>query len=394
MDAIWNNIVRQFEAYGPKVFGAILILIGFIVAAYLVRWLIAAAIDRTGLAKKANETAGPGSKSLGSNLSSAAFWVIVLVGIVQALARLEMTTVTEPLNAMLRQIFDYLPQIIGAVFVFAVFMIVANVVKQTAKAVLVFADPLPERLGLASGPSNISGIGSTVLSAIIMVLGGIAAFDTLSIDAISGPATAMLSEIVDMIPNIVIAAVILSIFVIIARFVSGLIKRTLPGTGVDEAISELGVLKGADTGLSATNIIANISMFFIVLLGLIASLRALNLETLTEAMNTVLEMGASIAFGGVIIFAGVFIARLVTGAMASTGSGATDVAANAVKWLIIVLSVILGVSRMGLDPTGGIFILQASLILLIGAAAGLALAFGLGGKDWAAKQLESWRSTK
>ncbi|MEL6473528.1 MAG: mechanosensitive ion channel [Pseudomonadota bacterium] len=394
MQSIIETIQRQFETYGPKVFAAIVILVGFILAAYIVRWLIGAAINRTGLAKKANETSPPGSKSLGASLSSAAFWVIVLVGVVQALTRLELTTVTEPLNNMLNQIFEYLPNILGAVLIFAIFIIVANVLRQTLKAVLVFADPLPEQFGLTTGPANVSGITATIASSIIMIVGGIAAFDALGIEAISAPATSMLNEILSMIPNIAVAALILTIFVIIARFVATLVRRTLPGTGVDEAVAELGILKGADSGLSATSIISNLSMFFIVLLGLIASLRALELETLTSAMNTVLEMGANIAFGGVIIFAGVFIARLVTGAMASAGSGATDIAANAVKWLIIILSVILGVSRMGLDPTGGVFILDAARILLIGGAAGLAIAFGWGGKDWAAKQLESWRSTQ
>ncbi len=392
MEDIWNSLQSGFEAYGPKAIAAAAILIAFIVAAYIAKWLIGAAIDKTGLAKKANATAGSGNKSLGASLASAAFWVIVLIGIVQALTKLEMNTIVDPLNSMLSQILTYLPKIIGAVIVFAVFMIVANVVKQAAKAVFVFADGLPEQFGLASGPTNISGITAAVLSAIIMILGAIAAFDVLAIEAISGPANGMLTDIVDAIPNIVLAGIILTVFVFIGRFVANLIARTLPGFGIDTAVAELGILKGADAGLTASSVIAKGSMFFIVLLGLIQALKALGFDTLTDAMNTILDMGAQITFGAVIIFAGVFLARLITGAMASAGGGETDVAARIVKWVIIILSVILGISRMGLDPTGGEFILNVAEYLVMGGAAGLALAFGLGGKDWAAKQLERWRS--
>ena len=392
MEEIWNNIVLQTETYGPKVFGAILIMIGFVIAAYIVRWIITKAIDATQLAKKANENTREGVKSLGASLASAGFWVIILIGVVQALTRLDFTQVTDPLNEMLQNIFAYLPRILGALLVFAVFAIVAGVVHKTVKAVLAFVDPMPKRFGLADGDVDISGVTASILSAVIYVLGGISAFEALRIAAISDPATTMLREIVAFFPNAIAAALILTIFVVIARFVSNLLHRTLPSTGLDKAITELGLLKGADKNLTASGITANLALFFIVLLGLIAALRALDLAPVTDAMGVVLDMGASIVFGGVIIFAGVFIGRLVADAMRSTGSGASDAAAMVVQWIIAILAVILGVSRMGLDPDGGHFILDAARILLIGGAAGLALAFGLGGKDWAAKQLEKWKS--
>lgn len=391
MEETWNNIVAQFNAYGPRVFAALVILVGAILIAWVVRWLIATAIDRTGLGKKANETAGPGHKSLGSSLSSAAFWLIVLLGVIQALVQLQLTTITQPLNDMLRQIFNYVPHIIAAIFVFAIFAIVATVVKQASKAVLVFADPIPERMGLATGPVNISGVASTLLQAFLYTLGLIAAFDALNIQSISEPVNGLLSSIVDSIDNIILAALILTIFYFVAKFVSDLILRTLPSFGVDRAVAELGVLKGADSGLTASQVISRLAMFFIVLLGLIQALRALDFAVLTDAMDTVLGFAAQIVFGSLIIFAGVFVARLVTDAMKSAGSGASDTAADIVKWAIIILSVILGISRMGLDPTGGVFITQAALFLVGGAALGLAIAFGWGGKDWAAAQLERIR---
>ena len=389
---VWSGLSTQIGVYGPKVIAAAAILLGTLLIAFVVKSIIAAAINRTGFARQANETTG-GSQNLGSSLASAAFWVIILIGLVQALTRLELTAVVDPLNQMLTTILDYLPRIMGAILLFGIFWIVASVVRQTAKAVLVFADPLPEKLGLTTGPANIAAPAAAILSGLMLLIGGIAALDVLDIEAISTPAIGLLTEITNAIPNVIVAALIVTVFVFIGRFVSGLLKRTLPGTGVDSAIAELGILKGADRGLTATDVLANLSVFFIVLLGLVAGLRALGFEALTTAMDTVLDMSASIAFGAVIIFAGVFVSRIISRAMTSTGDGATDFAANFVRWTIVVLAAILGISRMGLDPSGGMFILDAARILLIGAAAGLAIAFGWGGKDWAAKQLQRLRST-
>lgn len=394
MEDIWNNIVRSAESYGPKLLGAALILIGFIIVAMIVRAIVARAIDATGLGKQANATAAPGEKTLGGNLGSAAYWVILLIGIIQALTRLEMTTIVDPLNGMLDTILGYLPNIIGAILIFGIFMIIAKVVRQAAKSVLVFADSMPAKFGMTDGDVNVSGITASIASGLIALIGGIAALKVLNIAAISEPTIALLDDIIGAIPNILIAGIILTIFVFIARFVSKLAQNTLPGFGIDEAVAELGVLKGADKGLTASGLIARAASFFIILLGLIQALKALQFDALTDALNVVLEMGAQIAFGAIIIFAGVFLARMITGLMASAGSGASDVAASLVKWVIIVLSVILGISRMGLDPTGGEFILNVATYLVIGAAAAGAIAFGWGGKDWAAAQLEKLRSTK
>ncbi|WP_084420674.1 mechanosensitive ion channel [Henriciella litoralis] len=394
MEEFWNNLMRQVEAYGPKILFAILILVVAYVIALMVKWVISTAINKTGFGKGPADPDGKATKSLGDSLGIAAFWIIFLIGVIQALTRLELTQIVDPLNNMLDDVLGYLPNIFGAVILFILFMIVANVVQKTAKAVFVFADPVPEKLGLASGPVNISGITATVLAAIIGILGAIAAFDVLNIEAISQPANEMLRSIVSAIPNILIAAILLTIFVIIGRFVHNLIMRTLPSFGVDSAVAELGILKGADKGLTASSVIAKAALFFIVLLGLIQAMRALEFDVLTNATYTVLDLAASIVFGTIIIVAGVIIARLVSGAMAATGSGISDTVANVVKWIIVGLAVILGISRMELDPTGGEFVLNVAEMLVMGLAVGIAIAvgigFGWGGRDWFGKQLEKW----
>ncbi len=394
MEEFWNNLVVQAQTFGPNLIKAALVMIAFIIAAMIVRWLVSAAIDKTGLAKRANTLNTTGGKSLGASLSSAAFWVIILIGLMQSLAIAGATQISDALNRVISPIMAYGDNIIGAILVFGIFLIVANVVKQALSAILVFADGLPEQFKLASGPVNVSGISATIASALIILIGAITAFDVLDMAAISQPANALLQDIVGILPNLLAAVVILGIFVVVARFVGNLIAGVLPGMGLDGAVAELGILKGADSGLTASVVTSRLAQFFIVLLGVIAALNALGIDTLTYAMDVVLSMGAQIVFGAVIIFAGVFIARLVTSAMASTGSGATDVAANLVKWIIIILSVILGISRMGLDPTGGEFILNVAQYLVMGGAAAFAIAFGWGGKDWAARQLEAWRASR
>ena len=394
MEQLINNFKYSATEYGPRVLAAIIIMVVAYFIAKIVSGLIAGGIDRTGLGKKANANNEAGQATLGKNLGKAFYWVVILIGLIQALTHLGMTQIVDPLNNMMDDILGFLPNIAGAAIVFGVSMIFANVLRQAVKSVLVFADPLPAKMGLTDGDVNVSGISATVLSAIITILGLIAALDILAIEAISLPATQLLNDVMGTIPNILIAGIILAVFVFIARFVSGLARKTLPGLGIDSAVSELGILKGADNGMTASGLIASAASFFIILLGLIQALEALEFAMLTDALAIVLDMGAKIAFGSIIIFAGVFLARMITGLMASAGSGATDAAAGVVKWVIIILSVILGISRMGLDPTGGEFILNVAEYFIMGGAAAAAIAFGWGGKDWAAAQLEKLKPSK
>ena len=391
---MWDNIVDMFNEWGPKVAYAILILVVAYIIALIVRWLIGKAIDELGFAKKANENAPAGTKSVGAQLASAGFWLTMLIGIVQAARTLGATVITDALDNIIDPITTYLPNVVGAALIFGIFAILANVVKIAFKAIFAPTDALPEKFGLAEGTTNVSGVMSIVASSILYIVGTIQAIDTLKMDAISEPVNGVLNSILTSIPKILFAALILTAFVFIARLASKLAKSTLPNFGVDQAVANLGVLKGADGGLTASTVIANLATFFITLLGLISAVNVLGIETLTNAFNEVLTMGAQIAFGAVIIFAGAFIANLVSGAMKSAGGDATDMAAGIMKWVIIVFTTILGISRMGLDPTGGTFILDVAKYLVIGGAAGLAIAFGWGGKDWAAAQLERFKPTK
>ncbi len=393
MEQFIENITQQVQSYGPKVIWAAIILVGAYIIGKVVQWIIGSGLEKAGLSLK-----GPKGDSLGKSVGSAAFWVIFLIGIIQALTRLELNSIADPLNNMIDQIMFYLPKIFGAGIVFAIFALIARVVKQAAEAVFVFADPVPQKLGLAEGHVNVSGISATVLSTLIYIIGGITALGVLNIPALTEPLSNILNDILDVIPNVILALLLLGGFILIARFVSGLISKTLPQSGLDSAVAELGILKGADSGLTASRIVSIGASFFIILLGAIQALNVLDFEALTSASNVVLDMGTKIVFGGLIIFAGIFLANLISGAMASAGSGATDTAAGIVKWLIIGLSLILGISRMGLDPTGGEFVLDVAKLLAMGAAVGtagaIAIGFGWGGREWFGNQLEKWKSSK
>ena len=394
MEDILSNVETTWNDYGPNVLYAAIILIVTYLVAMLVKWFLANGIDRIPFVTRANEKAeNKTAPTIGKSFASAGFWIVILIGLVMALERLGLKTISDSIRGTIDQIFAYLPQVIGAILTFFIFFIVARVAKQatTASLAAAQADAAPEKLGLASGPVKITSMAGSIVFALLLIPGAIAALQVLDIEAITGPTVAMLNEVTNAIPNILVAAIVIGVFSLVAKFVSDLLRKVLPNTGVDAALRKTGLLDGADFNVTASGVISSTAGLIILLLGLIQGAQTLGFEPLNRALEIVLGMGVQIIFGSVIILAGVIISGFVAKAIAASGEGAADIAAKVMRGVIVILSVILGVSRMGLDPNGT-FIIQASLILLIGASLAGGIAFGLGGRDWAAKQLDKWNS--
>src|SRR5699024_10656417 len=187
------------------------------------------------------------------------------------------------------------------------------------------------------------------------------------------PASAMLTAVFTAIPNIVAAAVLVGIGVLVARFVSGLFRPILEGSGIDGWLTRQEILP---QGSSATPTVLRVVEIAVVLFFAVMGAQALGFPQLTAILSEVLELGGNVLFGGAIIAAGFFLAAIIGKVLKGT-------AGTIVKWAVIILFVAMGLKSMGVADS---IIEMAFGALVIGAAAAM-LAFGLGGRDAAARQL-------
>jgi len=154
----------------------------------------------------------------------------------------------------------------------------------------------------------------------------------------------------------------------------------LPGLGVDRALAETGMV---GTSTTASGIIARVVQVAIILFFAIAATRLLGFPELTSILDQLLELGGRVIFGAVVIAFGFFIANLL--ARLIGGESGEGTAALIVKWATIVLFVFMGLQFTGI---GGMIPGTALTILVAGVSVAFALAFGLGGRQWAARKLE------
>jgi len=93
-------------------------------------------------------------------------------------------------------------------------------------------DSLGEKAGL-TGKVSLSQLTGLLVFIFVFVPALVAALNTLQIEAISAPATEMLGAFMAAIPDIFAAVIILSIAVVLAKFISGLISTLLEGLGAN-----------------------------------------------------------------------------------------------------------------------------------------------------------------
>ena len=123
----------------------------------------------------------------------------------------------------------------------------------------------------------------------------------------------------------------------------------------------------------------------IVIFGLMEAFRQLNFAYGSQMMAEILTLLGSVIFGAVIIAAAVAIAKLVATVVRASGGANAELTAKIVQIAIIVLGTAIGLRFMGLADD----IINLAFGLILGAiAVAFALAFGLGGRDAAAKAVQ------
>ena len=396
--AYWQG---ELMFWAPKILGAILILIVAWVVARAAKWAIAKVVDRVPALRKHYE-ADPG-KTLGSLIGDIAFWLILLIGIMLALQPLHMAGVLDPVRQLTLEVFAYIPNLVGAGLIFFVGLIVARIVRRLVEGALLAAnaDGWLRKTGLAETagtvPASAAGgtpsVGAprtslsraigTVVFFLIMIPVTISALDALKIAAISGPATLMLRTILDAIPLVLGALILLAIGYIVGKLVKQGIEELLPSMGFDRAVGALGISTGPAGSPSRT--VGTVAMVAILIFFAIKAAELLQSALIAAMLAQIIELGGHVLFGAAIILAGVAIARLVAGLVG--GAGTEGWLPAILKWAIVALAVAMGLRFMGLANE---IVIIAFTAIIGSAAVACALAFGLGGRPTAHKLLERW----
>lgn len=206
---------------------------------------------------------------------------------------------------------DIFQPIVAAVVVFIIGWILALVIAAGVKKLL-SALGTNHRLSSATGKTpDFERIVSKFVFWFVLTIALIAALNVLNIYSVSGPFSAMITQVLVFVPNLIAAAVVALVGWIIARLVRAGFSNVLARTQLDEKLSsEVGVRPLSEN-------IADIVYWLILLLFLPIVLSILGLMGLLLPVQNMLNDAVgylpNIFIAGVIVFVGYILAKIVRG---------------------------------------------------------------------------------
>jgi len=298
----------------------------------------------------------------------------------------------EPVTTLLNKVFAFLPNLISAVAIGLVGWFIARVVQRIVQSLLVAAgaDSLSEKWGVAAslGKQKLSGVLGLVVYFIILVPVLISALSALQLEAITQPASDMLGKILGALPNIVGASLILLIAMLVGKVVSGIITNLLAGVGFNNVLVKLGLTATPAQGRQAPSAIVGLLVFSAILLfASIAAAELLEFPAVGALIKDFIGFAGHILMGVLIFGLGLLLAQFVSKSILTSTSRKAAFLAAAIRVVILVLAGAMALRQTGLAND----IVNLAFGLSLGAVAvAVALAFGLGGRETAARTLTEW----
>ncbi|MCC3410719.1 MULTISPECIES: mechanosensitive ion channel [unclassified Microcoleus] len=411
-----NTFLNQIAGALPKLAKALIFLGIAWVVATVAKLALSRAMRTFGVDERLNQQVGTAPTEtpllLSDTLANALYWFIFLLFLPLVLESLDLQQALLPVNNLLNQILAAIPKILEAVLIGFVGWLLAQVVQRIVTNLLAAAgaDSLGARFGISrsSGGQSLSWIIGTIVYVLILIPTAIAALNALDIQAISLPAIAMLNTILGALPNIFTAAIILAVAYFLGRWIGDLVTNILTGIGFNNVFSWLGmqpkqplrlpsssstdpdatVLQEPDVAArTPSQFVGIVVQVGIMLFAVVAATDVLKIPALTAIVSGIVLVAGRVLSGLVVFAIGLYLANLAFSLIASSGTRQARLLGQTARIAVIAFVGALALQQMGI----GSDIVNLAFGLLLGAiAVGIALAFGLGGREIAADELRGW----
>jgi hypothetical protein len=413
-----NNVLNQILAFVPKLASA--------AALGAIAWLLATAV-KTIVVRTAGTVMPAMSRRLavGENqvlpsetLGNALYWFVFLFFLPAILGVLDLQGPLAPVQNLLNDILSALPNIFKAALIGIVGWFVARIVRELVTNLLAAAgtERLATKIGLnrAAPGQSLSGLLGTIVYLMVLIPTAVAALDALQIPAISRPATSMLQQVLNTIPQILTAAGILAVAYVVSQFIGDLVANLLSGLGFNNIFQALGLntlhqtttttttppdsssvstprgtIVPSSTKRTPSQVAGLIAQIGVMIVAAVAATGVLGIPSLTQLVEGLLLISGQVLSGVVVFAIGLYLANLAQKVVSSSGTHQSKVLGQIARLAIIAFVGAMALQQMGIAAG----IVNLAFGLLLGAiAVATAISFGLGGRDVASEQLRDWMS--
>lgn len=208
------------------------------------------------------------------------------------------------------------------------------------------------------------------------------------------PFRGFITEVAGFLPRLGLAVLTVIAGWFIAKAVRFAVVRSLRAINFNVLTSRAGMdefLQQGGTASDTTAVFGFLAFCLVVLASLVVAFNTLGLSYATDLITRLVLFVPKLMLALVILTLGAYFSRFVDQAVLShcreSGVPDAEFLARFARYAVLTFVVLIA---LDLTNIGGDLVRETFLIILTGIVLALALAFGLGGRHWAARMLEHW----
>lgn len=398
MNALMSSLQSGLDtimSYLPQLLmGIVLVLVAWIVAA-VIKGAVSKGLKAANFNSLLNKWGVSNTKEDANStidaLGKVAYylvWVLFLPGIFQTFG---LSSIGQPIQNMIDTVLSYLPNVIGAAIILALGLVAGKFVKNLVynlstaanldKYIAQFMGDEEDTEGTTEKKDTLANALGGVAYVLILFPIVIVALESLQIASITQPVTQVLNSILSAIPNVIVALVLLVVGFVLAKIAGDVLTNLIDGSGANKASDFL--RDSANVNIDVAKVVGQAVAAVIGIIFFVEAMNALQLQILNTVGTAIIGYIPNLVVAGIILalafVGGNFLANAIKG---STNSKVTG---GIVKYAIIIFGIFMALEQLNFATA----IVQQAFVFIIGAlAVAFAIAFGLGGRDFARKQLE------
>lgn len=215
-----------------------------------------------------------------------------------------------------------------------------------------------------------------------------------SIDMLVDATREFFHQTAAFLPKLLLALLVVVVGWLLAKVVRFAVERALRAINFNVLTERAGTdnfLKQAGMRGDTTTLFGLVAFWLVITAALIIAFNGMGLTYLPDLLGRAVLFAPKLLIAMLIMVFGSYCARVVGNAVQNYCLDAhiadADVLGRLVRYAIMLFVVMIALSQV---EVGGDIVQRTFLIILAGLMLAFALAFGLGGKDWAASMLQRW----
>ena len=385
-----QELISEITAFLPNIAGALLLLFIAWFISELVKMFCVAFLKTVRLGEKIplDKAEKLNSEKFIMYVAKTASCAVYLFFLPAILNALNIYGITQPLQSMFEEFLTFIPNLLAAAVILLVGFWGANLARKAIKGLAVAGkvNEIGDKFEISSILHNnsLSGMIGWAVYLLIALPVMIAALGALNIDILSQAVAGFFGEVLLVAGEIIVAAVLLLAVFFCGKFVAKLVERFTAAWGIDSFLGCMCNTSSGEKTVKLSAIAGRIAQWALIVLAVIAVCDIFEFEKLASLLKRFATFGGNLILSCIVLLAGIKLANVAVWLIRGKCSLYIE---YAVKVAVIIFTVALAISNLNLGGR----IVETAFALLLGAfAVAAAIAFGIGGRETAAKLLEQW----